>query len=64
MSACTDPWATGRLDATLDAALGQYPVPAQQARENMLSLFRHLHRLNILATYRACEASAGHGAAA
>jgi len=51
----TDPWADG-LDPVLAAALARYPVPAARAQQGMLDLFRNLHRLNIMATYRLYEA--------
>ncbi len=50
-AACTDPWAAG-LDPRLAAAMAGYPIPADLARRGMLELCRHLHRLNVLATYR------------
>ena len=44
------------LDPALAAALARYPVSAARAQKGMLELFRNLHRLNIMATYRLYEA--------
>jgi cyclase len=54
----TDPWVAG-LDSTLATALEEYTSTAPGAAHAMLALVRNLHRLNILATYRILETSAG-----
>jgi cyclase len=51
VATCTDPWAAG-LDPALAEAIAGYRVPADVARQRMLDLFRNMHQLNILATYR------------
>jgi cyclase len=51
---CPSPFADG-LDPRLISALARYQLPQDVARRRLLELMRNLHRLNVLATYRALE---------
>ncbi|MDL4814104.1 MBL fold metallo-hydrolase [Actinomadura opuntiae] len=55
-AACTDPWADDLDPALAEAIAAAYDVPPELARRGMLELCRHLHRLNVLSTYRLYEA--------
>jgi cyclase len=51
---CPSPFADG-LDKRVVEALAEYDVPTEQTRQHMLALMRHLHRLNVVVTYRTLE---------
>ncbi|GAA3710780.1 hypothetical protein GCM10022224_090280 [Nonomuraea antimicrobica] len=48
---CTDPWARG-LPESLTTALAAYGLPRDAVHTGFRELARHLHRLNVLVTYR------------
>jgi len=48
---CPSPFADG-LDNRVIEALADYEVPREAARQHLLELMHHLHRLNVLVTYR------------
>ncbi|MBB5774942.1 hypothetical protein [Nonomuraea jabiensis] len=53
-AACTDPFATG-LSESLLMALAGYDPPQDLVRAGLRDLAGHLHRRNVLVTYRAWE---------
>jgi cyclase len=53
---CPSPFADG-LDPRVVSALAHYQLPQDSARQRLLKLMRNLHRLNVLATYRALESA-------
>jgi cyclase len=53
---CPSPFADG-LDPRVVGALAHYQLPQDSARQRLLELMRNLHRLNVLATYRALESA-------
>lgn len=52
--ATTDLWAE-ELPEPMAQALTMYDIPQQPAREGFRQVSRHLHRLNVLATYRSLQ---------
>jgi cyclase len=48
---CPSPFANG-LDSRVIEALASYDIPQEQARKGLEDLMVHLHRLNVLVTYR------------
>jgi cyclase len=54
LQTCPSPFADG-LDPRVVSALTRYQLPQDVARQRLLELMRNLHRLNVLATYRALE---------
>ena len=56
VEACPSPFADG-LDPRVVGALARYQLPQDVARRRLLELMRNLHRLNVLATYRALESA-------
>jgi cyclase len=56
LETCPSPFADG-LDPRVVSALARYQLPLDIARHRLLELMRNLHRLNVLATYRALESA-------
>ena len=56
LETCPSPFADG-LDPRVVAALARYQLPQDLVRQRLLELLRNLHRLNVLATYRALESA-------
>jgi cyclase len=56
LETCPSPFADG-LDPRLVSAVARYQLPRDVARQRLLELMRNLHRLNVLATYRALEST-------
>jgi cyclase len=56
LETCPSPFADG-LDPRVVGALARYQLPQDVARQRLLELMRNLHRLNVLATYRALESA-------
>jgi hypothetical protein len=56
LETCPSPFADG-LDPRVVAALARYRLPQDLVRRRLLELMRNLHRLNVLATYRALESA-------
>lgn len=48
---CPSPFAGG-LDERVVQALSDYDLPVEKAREHLLELMKHLHRLNVMVTYQ------------
>jgi cyclase len=58
LETCPSPFAAG-LDPRVVSALASYQLPQDTARHRLLELMGNLHRLNVLATYRALECAQG-----
>jgi hypothetical protein len=58
LETCPSPFAAG-LDPRVVSALASYQLPQDTARHRFLQLMGNLHRLNVLATYRALERAQG-----
>jgi cyclase len=56
LETCPSPFADD-LDPRVVAALARYRLPQDLVRRRLLELMRDLHRLNVLATYRALESA-------
>jgi hypothetical protein len=54
---CPSPFANG-LDDRVIKALASYNVPQEEARNGLENLMVHLHRLNVMVTYRVQQGEA------